>query len=232
MIRVIVVALLAANLLLLGLRVAQPEAPRVDPQAPQRSMDQRTGGIELPELHLLGEALEQSEGPGRLARCFSLGPFTERADLGAAFRRMNRGRAWNEIRETRALVERGWWVYLPRFANRAEAEAAALALRDAGVNDIAVMLSGDQANTVSLGLYDRRETASARVEAVRALGFDAQMRVRREPEPRFWLDYDPRALAVNGDELAAELSVYNRPMPCPRSPLPADAATSPLASGP
>lgn len=231
MIRVVVVALLAANLLLLGLRVAQPGAPRVASEAPQRSMDERTGGIELPELHLLGESLEQDEGPGRLARCYSLGPFTERADLGAAFQRMNRGRAWNEIRETRALVERGWWVYLPRFANRGEAEAAALALRDAGVSDIAVMLSGDQANTVSLGLYDRQEHAAARVDAVRALGFDAQMRVRREPEPRFWLDYDPRALAVNGNQLAAELSVYNRPMPCPRSQAPATADTSPLTTG-
>ena len=231
MIRVVVVALLAANLLLLGLRIAQPAAPRAEPEAPQRSMDERTGGIELPELHLLGEALEQDQGPGRLARCFSLGPFTERADLGAAFRRMNRGRAWNEIRETRALVERGWWVYLPRFENRDAAEATALALRDAGVSDIAVMLSGEQANMVSLGLYDRKEHAAARVDALRALGFDAQMRVRREPEARFWLDYDPRALAVNGDELAAELSVYNRPMPCPRSHAPDTAGASPLAAG-
>ncbi|MDX1555847.1 MAG: SPOR domain-containing protein, partial [Xanthomonadales bacterium] len=180
-------------------------------------------------LHLLGEALARDAGPGRLARCFSLGPFSERTDLGTALRRMNRGRGWNEIRETRALVERGWWVYLPRFEDRAAAESAALELRDAGISDLAVMLSGAQVNTVSLGLYDREEYAAARLEAVRAMGFDAQMRVRREPRAHYWLDYDRRALPMDGDQLAAELDVYNRPMPCPQTrPVPAE-TPQPLA---
>ncbi len=91
-------------------------------------------------------------------------------------------------RQTSADHDRGWWVYLPA-SNRSDALQLTRQLAEADVEDYYVVAGGDMANSVSVGLYQSIDNARNRQARIRSLGFDAQMEVRREQIPQFWIDY-------------------------------------------
>lgn len=174
------VALLAANaaIFLLGQLGSAPpptrsgEPPPLDPDMPR---------LELVETSR--EAPDSSQ-----PACFTIGPLPTLLAQQRAVDRLSPFSSRIHTRQTQADRDRGWWVYLP--ANeRSDALALTRELAEAGVEDYYVVAGGSLENAVSVGLYENIDNARQRQRQIREMGFDAQLEVRRESVPRFWVDY-------------------------------------------
>jgi hypothetical protein len=139
----------------------------------------------------LPAAAELDAAPEPLADmpvCLSIGPFETPADLRAAMGRLMPEVGRIQFRELPATALRGYRVFLPAAANRAEALASARALAARGLRDYYVVTAGDQQNTVSLGLFRDLENARRRQAEVAALGYSATVEARTEQVPQWWVD--------------------------------------------
>lgn len=184
--------LLGGNILFAAwLVLDRPEAtPQPPPQASDvpelRLLSERNGSMEESSEERESEPpLEQSSEP-RI--CFTLGPFETDADARAVAGRLDDLVLARGIRRSQAESRIGHWVYLPAMPTRERALEVARELADAGLRDYYVVTAGDAENTISLGLYRERSNAEGRVESLRELGFEPEMRPRTESVPRYWLD--------------------------------------------
>lgn len=129
-------------------------------------------------------AVDASQG----YRCLALGPFDTPQDLRSARQALDGHVARMRSRQQQTTQPSAWWVYLPAAASRAQALQEARQLAAKNINDYFVVGSGDQANTVSLGLFRDPANARKRLDQVVAAGFPARMSERSESVPEYWLD--------------------------------------------
>jgi hypothetical protein len=120
--------------------------------------------------------------------CVALGPFTTPQDLRSARQALGPQATRMRSRQEQASQTSGWWVYLPATGNRAQALEQARQLAAHGIGDYFVVSSGDQPNTVSLGLFKDPANARKRRDEIIAAGFPARMSERSESVPEYWLD--------------------------------------------
>lgn len=179
--RWIAVGLLAGNIVLFlvyQLTDSSPAEPnRIPPLDPS-----------LPRIDLVRDQHVDAATGTTTTGCYTIGPLPT---LLAQQRAADRLRPYVDrlqTRQTSADRDRGWWVYLPA-ADRSEALALTRQLAEQGVEDYFVVAGGALENTVSVGLYENLDNARQRQSRIRALGFDAQLEVRRETAPQFWVDY-------------------------------------------
>ena len=134
--------------------------------------------------------------------CVSYGPFpsTEAAQTGAA--RLQKAGASVSERLVPGKVRLGYWVYLPPFSSRHEAEAAATLLKQRGVKDLYVARDEANRNAISLGVFNQRKGAEERQQRIRKLGYHPVMTERFRDAPRYWLD------ARGGDGQLPPISVF------------------------
>ncbi len=170
----------------------------------------------VPALHLLAEQTGESDAAVAAANqaaaepttragaadtpaggsysCMALGPFASPQDLRNARARLAGPGIRMRSRQEQTTQSHGWWVYLPATARRSDALEQARRLSAAGINDYFVVSSGDQPNTISLGLFRDPDNARNRRDQLLAAGFQAQLSERTETIPQYWLD-----LTVSGD---------------------------------
>jgi len=150
----------------------------------------------VPPLRLLSEieggssaelaaAPEPSSASGET--CLEVGPFLTRTDLRRAFNALVPLALRIQFRETQVQSDRGWWVFLPAPESREQALATARELSARGLRDYYVVTAGENANTISLGLFREFANAEQRREAVRAQGFAADLAPRVEPVTQYWI---------------------------------------------
>jgi SPOR domain len=121
--------------------------------------------------------------------CLALGPFATPQDLRNARETLGSQATRMRSRQEQASETSGWWVYLPSAGSRAQALALARQLAARNIGDYFVAgSSGDQANTISLGLFKDPANARKRRDDVVAAGFPARMSERSESVPEYWLD--------------------------------------------
>ncbi|WEN15009.1 SPOR domain-containing protein [Rhodanobacter sp. AS-Z3] len=133
-----------------------------------------------------GAALTQ---PANLnSSCVALGPFATPQDLRNARQALAGQATRMRARQEQTSQASGWWVYLPAAANRAKALEVARRLSARNINDYFVVNSGDQSNTISLGLFKDPANARKRRDEVAAAGFDPRLTERSETVPEYWLD--------------------------------------------
>jgi hypothetical protein len=121
--------------------------------------------------------------------CMALGPFATPQDLRNARETLSAQATRMRSRQEQASQTSGWWVYLPSAGSRAQALALARQLAARNIGDYFVAgSSGDQANTISLGLFKDPANARKRRDDVIAAGFPARMSERSESVPEYWLD--------------------------------------------
>jgi len=206
--RWIAVGALAANLALLA-SWFWVQAPPADDDGALPPLDPT-----VPHLPLVSELVENTPALGG-ERCFSIGPLPT---LLAQQRAQDRLRATAEAlrsRQTTADSERGWWVYLPAV-NRGDATRLTRELATAGLEDYYVITSGAMENSVSVGLFQNLDNARSRQARLRTMGFDAQLEIRRESAPQFWVDYRIAASASTPWRyiLRASPGAQHREIPC------------------
>jgi hypothetical protein len=120
--------------------------------------------------------------------CVALGPFATPQDLRNARQALTTQATRMRSRQEQASQSGGWWVYLPAAGSRAQALEQARQLGAHQISDYFVVSSGDQPNTVSLGLFKDPANARKRRDEVVAAGFPARMSERSESVPEYWLD--------------------------------------------
>ena len=143
---------------------------------------------ERPRLPAAAELEAAPEPLADMPVCLSIGPFETPADLRAAMGRLMPEVGRIQFRELPATALRGYRVFLPAAANRAQALTSARALAARGLRDYYVVTAGDQQNTVSLGLFRDLENARRRQAEVAALGYSATVEARTEQVPQWWVD--------------------------------------------
>ena len=120
--------------------------------------------------------------------CVSYGPFpsADAANLGLS--RLKLLGLSAGTRSVAGKAKHGYWVYLPPFGSRKEADAAAALLKKKGVSDIYVVADEANRNALSLGVFSQKSFAQQREKDIRKLGFHALLADRFRDEPHYWLD--------------------------------------------
>jgi hypothetical protein len=215
MLRILVISLFVANVLLAGFQASKKPSGK----------EVATGSVEtinsnVPTIHLFSELMQDQGLMDGNRRCFTLGPFHSSEDMDEVLLRLPDVSAGIQDRETQALVEKGYWVFLPPYESLLEANKVLLSLQALGLKDIGVIYNGEHKNSISLGYFLRQENALKRKHGLESRGYKPSMRVQRQAESRYWLDYEQ----LPGSALLA-LDMQNRPndfmqraMPCPELP--------------
>lgn len=167
----------------------------------------------VPELKLLADLPVAAPPPPTSTRagtvtehqrCMALGPFATPLDLRRTRQVLARGFIRTRFRQEQVAQSSTWWVYLPPAANRAAALANARQLDARRIADYFVVGTGEQPNSVSLGVFKDPANARRRLDEVRAAGFPARMTERVQNAPQYWLDvvvpagrpFDPATLGA------------------------------------
>ncbi len=212
MLRILVISLFVANLLLLGFKSGKPATQ-------PKTVEKRavTEDSSIPTIYLFSEIMENRDLMSGNRRCFSLGPFHSIEERVDVYTRLLDVSVSIDERETQALVEKGYWVFMPPYSSLLEANQALLTLQALGLEDIGVIYEGKWANAVSLGYFLRQGNALRRKKGLEERGHAPLIRVQRHTESRYWLDYEQDP----GSDLIA-LDMKNRPndfmqraLPCP-----------------
>ncbi len=146
--------------------------------------------------------------------CVEIGPFLTQADLRRAMNALSSGTERIQFRETRAMAKRGYWVYLPAQSSRDAALTTARELSGKGLRDYYVVTAGERENMISLGLFRELGNAKQRHEEVQAMGFDAQLQVRSDEIPNYWIDLAVASAFDWRTRLGAYAGVTGTPVPC------------------
>lgn len=137
--------------------------------------------------------------------CASYGPFPSADAASQALARLKTAGLTANQHAIAGKAKLGYWVYLPPFGSRKEADAAAAMLKKRGVTDIYVVADEANRNAVSLGVFSQRDGAVQREKEIKKLGFKAQMAERFRDEPRYWLDARGGEAALPGADAFKDL---------------------------
>ncbi len=231
MLRIIVISLVVANLFLLGFQGSAPEVKK-EVVAPKRV----SGDPRIPTIHLFSEIIEDHGLLNSNRQCYSIGPFHSETDRDEVFDSLLDVSNAVIQRETQALVEKGYWVFMPPYVSLLEANEELLSLKALGLNDISIIYDGDWQNAISLGYFLRQANAQRRKKALEERGFQPMIRVQRQSEYRYWLDYElpPGSALLTLDMTGRPNDFMQRPLPCPeeRMPVVSKAVETPAPTAP
>jgi hypothetical protein len=257
-VRVVVYLLLAVNLVYLawGGWVHAPELVEPVKQADPS----------LPQLALASEGIPRSDQPATVAsasasavvpvasaaaesistapaasRCVSVGPFNDLAQAarGAALLR-DRGLNPRQRAEQGEMWD-GYWVSIPSGTSDSEAKVMK-ALERAGISDARVMPEAENGRRVSVGLFSERDRAEKRAQAVKKLGYTAEITERRQPGTVYWVDLEINAndrsvptegllsLESAGSRLEIRVCPGSEPASAPKTPAPNPRDARPAAT--
>ncbi|MBW4052849.1 MAG: SPOR domain-containing protein [Proteobacteria bacterium] len=186
MVRVIVLALLLANLLYFGWAewIGVPAPP------PPSSI------AGLPRLKLLNDlppaeraALAQKTSiPKPPPVCVSVGPFDDAVGAAKAVAVLQAKSFSPQQRTAQSPAIKRFWVYLGGFANDAAVTRALHTLEHGGIDDAEAMPPDASGRQISLGLFSDRAHAERRAKAVRKMGLEPKVDQRTVPGTVYWLD--------------------------------------------
>jgi len=216
MLRILFISLVVANLLLLGFQSSKPAA---QPETKAtRSMVKDTS---IPTIHLFSEMVQDQNLLAGNRQCFSLGPFHSIEDRDETHTRLLEVSSRISERETQAIVEKGYWVFMPPYTSMLEANEELMSLQALGLDDISIIYNGEWKNAISLGYFLRQENAVRRKQGLEDKGHAAMMRVQRQAEPRYWLDYEqtPGSGRIALDMQNRPNDFMQRALPCPEEDL-------------
>lgn len=155
-------------------------------------------------------------------RCFAAGPYDSEATIQNAVEQVKANVLKSSVRRLTTTQEVGYWVYLPVLPSRKEALKKGRELAAAFVKDYYVVTSGNNENSISLGLYREPFNADNRVAELNSKGFQVEKEIRLEQWPEFWLDFsvseDSQFNTEHLTQIQANISVNE--VTCPQNKTP------------
>jgi cell division septation protein DedD len=233
---------------------APPAPPIVNTANPNSSLrsltllSERSAGeiAQLTQPRTSGTADTQSlpavveASPTSTGRCVSVGPFNDltRAARGAALLR-ERGFTTRQRAEQGDTWE-GYWVFVGGLQSAADENKLISTLTRAGISDAHAMPQTDSGRRVSVGLFSERARAEKRAQAVKKLGFTAQVTERKQPGTVYWVDLElganDRTVPTEGllslEDAGSRLEIRVCPASAPASPAPSRPQLSPRDARP
>ncbi|CAN5329849.1 SPOR domain-containing protein [soil metagenome] len=147
------------------------------------------GETSRPQVSDAAELSSEPEPPlAQGSACISLGPFDDAVALRTAMNTLLPKVERIQYREVAATVLKGYRVFLPPAASHADALEVARTLSARGVSDYYVVTAGEQKDSVALGNFRELANATARREAITALGFTPSVEAHTEPATQWWID--------------------------------------------
>jgi hypothetical protein len=215
MIRIVVFALVAANLLYFGWA---HWVDRPDPGLTAVAAAPRAPATATPP-------------PPAPKPCATLGPFVSELEALAAEQKLTAA-GWGVLRREKTEQQReGYWVYV-ETANILAQVRTLNAIRTSGMKD-AFAMPDDPQFRVSVGVFQEEDRAEDRASRVQKLKIDAVVRERLRDQTMIWLDVPgvARETLADGRLAAAGLPLERlRLETCPAAPATAaDAAAAPAA---
>ena len=123
-------------------------------------------------------------------RCVSVGPFAELAQAARAAAMLRDRGLSPQQRAAQGETWEGYWVSVGGLSSVADENKVMKALDRAGIKDARVMPESQGERRVSVGLFSERDRAEKRAQAVRKLGFGAEITDRSQPGTVYWVDID------------------------------------------
>jgi len=172
--------------------------------------------------------------------CISVGPFSAGNELEQIQKRLQTAGFSSTPRTETGEVFVGYWVSLPGFATRAEAEQVLARLHTSGVSDAYILPESTSpegsSNVLSLGLFSEQARAETRRDEIAKLGFEPIVQNRIRNGEVHWLDVtlqEPGQL-VDPSLLQPESGgiVRLETRACPEAPAVASANSSQASSKP
>lgn len=124
--------------------------------------------------------------------CISVGPLSAGAELEQIQKRLQDAGFTSAARSESGEVFVGYWVSLPGFATRAEAEQVLARLQVSGVSDAYILpethSADGAANVLSLGLFSEQARAETRRDDIAKLGLQPSVQNRTRHGEVHWLD--------------------------------------------
>ncbi|MCJ7556105.1 MAG: SPOR domain-containing protein [Gammaproteobacteria bacterium] len=198
--RVVVLALLLANILFFGWQywLGRHEPPVL--QDPYRDVPELELASALAPVSVVVTGEESTAGfvAGGAASngaCATLGPFADKTQAETAIGGSGLSEFQPVLREV-SSVRTTYWVYLPPFRDRQSANRALRTLSEIGINDAYVVGDGEDRNAIALGLYSDQERATRRADQVKALGVTAQIGPLRRVITQYVIDLVLPSLGV------------------------------------
>lgn len=156
------------------------------------------------------------------SQCVSIGPFQDLTTAAQATATLNAAGQASRQRMEQGDVWIGYWVHVPGFEKHEDAERAMARLRENGIADVYISLSGGESasSVISLGVFRESERAQRLLAEAKSLGFDARIADRTRPGTVYWVDVDKSDATAQFDfaSLGAQPGKILRleQRPCPR----------------
>ncbi len=138
--------------------------------------------------------------------CYTVGPFLLMSDVASAASIFDRAGIYAEQRSKAQRKQVGYWAYVPPLASADKAAAALKKIKDSGVSDVQVILSGNKANALSAGVYQAVARAEKRRQLIAALGYSVKVEPLYRTQPQYWLDVELMQSTKLSSRLWKELS--------------------------
>ena len=140
--------------------------------------------VQPDKIRLLTPQQVAALGPAKVAAladvCLEWGPFSD-SEKTRALAELEPSGLGRLLTQKRVENSTAFWVFLPRSSNKAVIDKRVANLRAAGVRDVAVVDTGPQRYTISLGVFRTEEAARALVAELARQGItDAQAGSRQQ----------------------------------------------------
>ncbi len=149
-------------------------------------------------LVLLKEYLEQENQPQTdavlddviaVARCNTIGPFKSKKTANIIRKKLVELGLSAERRMSKDNKRKGFWVMIPPAETRKAAKKSVRELKKKEIVDYFLVVTGEQTNAVSLGVFSRSDLAQRRYDEILGLGFEVKIRQVDLPLREYWLDW-------------------------------------------
>lgn len=122
------------------------------------------------------------------------------------------------VQAVNAAAGMDYWVYLPPLASR---QASLWQLRELQARkiDSYIITEGDLTDGISLGIFQRKDSADSIVERLKAAGYDALIRELARSQHDYWAQVAPESGRLVDDSLVRQLAsdfpeLQKQTMPC------------------
>jgi hypothetical protein len=163
----------------------------VDLSSTQVPVDDDNLRLVLLKEYLTQQEQATNEPPGEVTakRCNTLGPFKNKKSANSIRAELVALGISAERRTSKDNTRKGFWVLIPPEKNRSDAKAHITELKKQNIKDYFLVVTGEQVNAVSLGVFSRSDLAQRRYEEIKGLGFKVKIQKVDLPLREYWLDW-------------------------------------------
>lgn len=187
------VGVVVLNLLYFGWRLASPGEVAEDTATGVGPQSFPAGLALLAEGGAAGGSPLPSAGSSALSGCPAVGPWGSADDAGRVADSLGAAGIKAGVRTVELKGAKVYWVYLPPFAERAQAMRKLRELQAKGIDSFVVSGGGD-ANAISLGSFTARDSALGIQSRLRGAGYAVDIREQQRDVQQTWVVlHDPAA---------------------------------------